>query len=173
MIKDGIACTGKAEAKGTDAGTYNMGLEASQFSLIGDAAKNFTNVQFNVTDGELTIAKRKVTLASQDGHKNYDGKTLQCRTNLTVGGDGFVGGDGVLAKDKLIWYDENNILPGTYENRFDPAYTDGINLDNYEIACKYGELVVNAVPIRINIRLRLPPTLVPRCTTAMSTAFLV
>lgn len=61
-----------------------------------------------------------------------------------MGGDGFVGGDGVLAKDKLIWYDENNILPGTYENRFDPAYTDGINLDNYEIACKYGELVVNA-----------------------------
>lgn len=144
MTRDDIACADKAEAKGTNAGTYDMGLEASQFSLTGDAAKNFTNVTFEVTDGKLTIAKRKVTLASEDGHKNYDGKTLQCRTNLKVSGDGFVGGDGVLAEDKLTWYDENNILPGTYENRFDPAYTDGINLDNYEIVCKYGELVVNA-----------------------------
>ena len=61
-----------------------------------------------------------------------------------VGGDGFVGNDGVLAKDKLTWYDENNILPGTYENKFKPAYTEGTNLDNYEVTLKFGELVVNA-----------------------------
>lgn len=143
MTKNDITLTGKAEAKGTDAGTYAMGLKASQFSLTSDAAKNFTNVTFEVTDGELTIAKRQVTLTSEDGHKNYDGKTLQRRTNLKVSGDGFVGKDDVLAKDKLTWYDADNILPGTYANKFDPAYTKGTNLDNYEITCEFGKLVVN------------------------------
>ena len=118
-----ISFTGKAEAKGTDAGEYKMGLAEMQFSLKGDAAKNYVNVKFRVErDGVLTIGKRTVILTSEGGHKNYDGKTLQRRTDISknVGGDGFVGEDGVLAKDKLTWYDENNILPGTYENKFDP-----------------------------------------------------
>ena len=144
VTKDDIAFNGSAEVKATDADTYQMNLSEEQFSLAGDAAKNYTNVKFKVTDGELNIGKRQVTLESEDGHKNYDGKTLQRRTNLTVSGDGFVGNDGVLAKDKLTWYDENNILPGTYENKFDPAYTEGTNLDNYEVTLKFGELVVNA-----------------------------
>ena len=144
VSKDDIASNGSAEVKATDAGTYPMNLNEKQFSLTCDAAKNYTNVKFVVTDGELKIDKRAVTLTSEDGHKNYDGKTLQRRTNLKVGGDGFVGNDGVLAKDKLTWYDENNILPGTYENKFKPAYTEGTNLDNYEVTLKFGELVVNA-----------------------------
>lgn len=144
VSKDDIASNGSAEVKAIDAGTYPMNLNEKQFSLTGDAAKNYTNVKFVVTDGELKIDKRAVTLTSEDGHKNYDGKTLQRRTNLKVGGDGFVGNDGVLAKDKLTWYDENNILPGTYENKFEPAYTEGTNLNNYEVTLKFGELVVNA-----------------------------
>ena len=144
VSKDDIASNGSAEVKATDAGTYPMNLNEKQFSLTGDAAKNYTNVKFVVTDGELKIDKRAVTLTSEDGHKNYDGKTLQRRTNLKVGGDGFVGNDGVLAKDKLTWYDENNILPGTYENKFEPAYTEGTNLNNYEVKLEFGKLVVNA-----------------------------
>ena len=142
-----ISFTGKAEAKGTDAGEYKMGLAETQFSLKGDAAKNYVNVKFRVeSDGVLTIGKRTVILTSEDGHKNYDGKALQRRTDIgkTVGGDGFVGEDGVLAKDKLTWYDENNILPNTYENRFDPAYTSSTNLNNYDVQLVFGKLVVNA-----------------------------
>ena len=142
-----ISFTGKAEAKGTDAGEYKMGLAETQFSLKGDAAKNYVNVKFRVErDGVLTIGKRTVILASEGGHKNYDGKTLQRRTDISknVGGDGFVGEDGVLAKDKLTWYDENNILPGTYENKFDPAYTPSTKLNNYDVQLVFGELVVNA-----------------------------
>ena len=139
-----VTCSGSASVTQTNAGTYAMGLSSSQFTLTGDAAKNYTNVKFSVTDGELAIAKRQVTLASEDGHKNYDGKTLQRRTDLNVSGDGFVGTDSVLSKSKLTWYDDNNILPGTYENKFDPKYTDGTNLDNYEVTLKFGELVVNA-----------------------------
>ena len=142
-----IGFTGKAEAKGTNAGEYKMGLAETQFSLKGDAAKNYVNVKFRVeSDGVLTIGKRTVILTSEDGRKNYDGKALQRRTDIgkTVGGDGFVGEDGVLAKDKLTWYDENNILPNTYENRFDPAYTSSTNLNNYDVQLVFGKLVVNA-----------------------------
>ena len=142
-----ISFTGKAEAKGTDAGEYKMGLAETQFSLKGDAAKNYVNVKFRVErDGVLTIGKRTVILTSEGGHKNYDGKTLQRRTDISknVGGDGFVGEDGVLAKDKLTWYDENNILPGTYENKFDPAYTPSTKLNNYDVQLVFGELVVDA-----------------------------
>ncbi|WP_418864920.1 YDG domain-containing protein [Senegalimassilia anaerobia] len=142
-----ISFTGKAEAKGTDAGEYKMGLAETQFSFKGDAAKNYVNVKFRVErDGVLTIGKRTVILTSEGGHKNYDGKTLQRRTDIDkkVGGDGFVGEDGVLAKDKLTWYDENNILPGTYENKFDPAYTPSTKLNNYDVQLVFGELVVNA-----------------------------
>ena len=147
MGEGDISFTGKAEAKGTDAGEYKMGLAETQFSLKGDAAKNYVNVKFRVErDGVLTIGKRTVILTSEGGHKNYDGKTLQRRTDISknVGGDGFVGEDGVLAKDKLTWYDENNILPGTYENKFDPAYTPSTKLNNYDVQLVFGELVVNA-----------------------------
>ena len=142
-----ISFTGKAEAKGTDAGEYKMGLAETQFLLKGDAAKNYVNVKFRVErDGVLTIGKRTVILTSEGGHKNYDGKALQRRTDISknVGGDGFVGEDGVLAKDKLTWHDENNILPGTYENKFDPAYTPSTKLNNYDVQLVFGELVVNA-----------------------------
>ena len=142
-----VSFTGKAEAKGTDAGEYKMGLAETQFSLKGDAAKNYVNVKFRVgRDGVLTIGKRTVILTSEDGDKNYDGKTLQRRTNIgeRVSGDGFAGKDGVLAKDKLTWYDENNILPGTYENKFEPAYTESTNLNNYDVQLVFGKLVVNA-----------------------------
>lgn len=42
-------------AKGTDAGTYPMGLEDSDFTNISD---NFTNVEFVVTDGYVKINPR-------------------------------------------------------------------------------------------------------------------
>ncbi len=143
-----IQLTGKAEAKGTDAGEYKMGLAETQFSLKGDAGKNYVNVKFRVERNGLmsTIGKRTVILTSEGGHKNYDGKTLQRRTDISknVGGDGFVGEDGVFAKDKLTWCDENDILPGMYENKFDPAYTPSTKLNNYDVQLVFGEFVMNA-----------------------------
>ena len=45
--------TGTAEAKGTDAGTYQMGLTADQFT--NNKSKNFSKVTFEVADGWLKI----------------------------------------------------------------------------------------------------------------------
>ena len=75
-------------AKGTDAGTYPMGLEVSYFTNISD---NFTNVEFIVTDGYVKINPRPVTLTSETAGKTYDGTALE-KPVVTVGGDGFVEG---------------------------------------------------------------------------------
>lgn len=66
--------SGTAVAKGTNANTYNMGLDAEQFT---NTNTNFTNVTFVIsTDGELKIEPRTVTLTSGSGSKVYDGKPL-------------------------------------------------------------------------------------------------
>ena len=147
-----------AEAKGKDAGIYNMGLTAADF-VSSDG--NYAKVRFEVVDGSLEITKRKVTLWSEDGHKNYDGSALQRRTDIHVDGtkdvygsdkdtttqktfvgDGFVEGEGVNNKN-VKWFDENNIAPGCYDNKFECEPRSGTNFSNYEITYEYGKLYVN------------------------------
>ena len=82
--------SGKAEAKGTDAGEYNMNVNASDFKNI---SKNFTNVTFEVEDNKLIIAKRNVKLTSASDSKVYNGKALT-NDKVTVGGDGFADKEG-------------------------------------------------------------------------------
>ena len=79
---------GTAEAKGTDAGTYPIGLTAEHFT---NKSNNFTNVTFVVTDGYVKITPRAVTLTSETAGKTYDGTALE-KPVVTVGGDGFVEG---------------------------------------------------------------------------------
>ena len=66
--------TGTAEAKGTNVGTYPMGLTADQFANTNG---NFTNVTFNVTDGWLKInpveTEVTVTITGHTGSHTYDG----------------------------------------------------------------------------------------------------
>ena len=49
---------GNAEAKGTEAGTYPMGLNADQFTNTND---NYEKVTFIVNDGSLTITPKSIT----------------------------------------------------------------------------------------------------------------
>ena len=70
--------TGAAVAKGTNVGTYKMGLEADQFS---NTSANFSNVTFVVEDGWLKIEggqidANAVTWTKQDVQKVYDGNPL-------------------------------------------------------------------------------------------------
>lgn len=69
--------TGAAVAKGTNVGTYKMGLEADQFS---NTSANFSNVTFVVEDGWLKIEggqidANAITWTTQDVQKVYDGKS--------------------------------------------------------------------------------------------------
>ena len=79
---------GDMTAKGTDAGTYPIGLTAEDFE---NKSKNFSKVTFVVTDGYVKINPRAVTLTSETAGKTYDGTALE-KPVVTVGGDGFVEG---------------------------------------------------------------------------------
>lgn len=78
--------TGTATAKGTDAGSYPMGLKAEQFQ---NTSKNFTNVKFVVNDGELTINPMPLTITAGSDSKAYNGTPLTndtfTRTSLAAG----------------------------------------------------------------------------------------
>ena len=68
--------TGTAEAKGTDAGTYPMGLTADQFT--NNKSKNFSKVTFEVADGWLKIdpveTEVVVKIAGNTKTETYNGK---------------------------------------------------------------------------------------------------
>ncbi len=127
--------SGKAEAKGTDAGTYPMNLKASDFANV---SKNFTNVEFKVEDGSLTITKRDVTLTSANDSKPYDGKALT-NNGVTVSGDGFVEGEGAS-------YDVtgSQTTVGTSDNKFTYTLNEGTSENNYNITKAEGKLTVTA-----------------------------
>ena len=76
--------SGTAVAKGTNAGTYPMNLTANQFK---NTNTNFTNVEFVVTDGKLTINpvtdKVTVTIKGNTGSETYNGEE-QSVTGYTV-----------------------------------------------------------------------------------------
>ncbi len=70
--------TGAAVAKGTNVGTYKMGLDKGQFS---NTSANFSNVTFVVEDGWLKIEggqidANAITWTTQDVQKVYDGNPL-------------------------------------------------------------------------------------------------
>ena len=132
-----ITFSGKAEAKGTDADTYNMGLKAENFA---NSNGNFANVEFVVKeDGKLTITKRDVTLTSADAEKVYDGTALTNDT-VTVSGDGFVKNDGAT-------YDVTGTITnvGTKPNTFTYTLNEGTKADNYNITLKEGNLEINPI----------------------------
>ena len=125
--------TGSAVAEGTDAGIYMMGLKAEQFT---NTSKNFTNVEFAVTDGKLEISKRSVIMTSASDEKFFDGEPLTNDT-VTVTGDGFIEGEGAS-------YDVTGTQTKTGEsdNTFRYKLNDNTKADNYKIEVAFGKLVV-------------------------------
>lgn len=112
--------------KGKNAGTYYVWYRA----YVGE--KNFTEAEC-VT---ASIAKRSVTLTSATATKAYDGTALT-NTNVTVGGDGFVTGEGVNYN-----VTGTQTLPGNSKNTFDYALKTGTTAGNYKITKIEGTLTV-------------------------------
>ena len=127
---------GTAEVKGTDAGTYDMALKASDFA---NTNANFSKVTFKIEDGQLVIEKRKVTLTSASDSKVYDGTPLT-KKEVTVGGDGFAKDEGVTYTFK-----GSQTNAGSSKNMFTYAWNEGTNKDNYTIYQIEGDLVVTPI----------------------------
>ena len=131
-----IVFTGEAQAARTDAGTTPMELDASQFSCENP---NFANVEFQVTDGSVTVLKRAVKLVSATDSKEYDGTPLvrNGQDDVSVEGDGFADGEG--ATFDIVG---TQTTVGTSPNSFDYELTEGTDEGNYDITVELGTLTV-------------------------------
>ncbi len=138
--------TGDATAKGTDAGSYLMHLDASQFQ---NTNKNFKSVTFIVEqDGQLTITPRSVKLTSATDEKVYDGQPL---TNgvVTVSGDGFVKGEGAAYN---VTGSQTNV--GSSDNTFTYTLNTGTKADNYVIETAEGTLTVTPMTAEVVVNIQ-------------------
>lgn len=125
-----------ASGSGTDAGSYAVNVTGT--ATVRDEQRNDVTAQFSVKtkSGTLTIGKRTVILTSGSAEKVYDGTPLT-NDEITVGGDGFVEGQGAA-------YDVTGscTLVGTSKNCFTYELNEGTEADNYEIQRQYGQLTV-------------------------------
>ena len=124
----------------TVAGTSNNVPSAA---VIKDGTEDVTsNYNITYTNGMLTVTPRPVTLTSATDSKIYDGTPLTNST-VTVGGDGFVAGEGAT-------YDVTGTITdvGTVSNAFTYALNAGTSADNYKITKIEGvlEILVDNVP---------------------------
>ena len=139
---DDFRFTGDATITGTDAGSYDMELVPENFENISN---NFSNVEFVIKDGTLTISKRTVTLTSKNDSKQYDGTPLTS-SEIKVSGDGFVDGEGAS-----YTFTGSQLDVGSSKNTFDYRLNDNTKAKNYEITKEYGDLTVTAVSTQIVI----------------------
>ena len=137
--------TGTATAKGTDAGSYLMHLDASQFQ---NTNKNFKSVTFIVEqDGQLTITPRTVNLSSESGNKPYDGTPLT-RPDVTVTGDGFVAGE---VSDIRATGTVTNVSDGEQPNAIVYTTSAGFKPGNYSIEKDEGTLKITPVTDKVTV----------------------
>ena len=137
---------GKAVAEGTDAGSYAMGLKAEQFK---NTSTNFTNVEFVVTDGSLTIDKIDATFAGDSKTVTYTGSE-QSITGITPTG---------LLKGHTyagLTYAAKGTDAGEYNGAFTGTVVlkdaDGNDVTkNYNVKTKIGKLTTNPITAKVTV----------------------
>ena len=122
-----IGFTGEARAEGTAAGTYQMNLTAQQFSNI---SQNFTNVEFVVEDGSLTINPKSIT---PDGPNTPEEK----KTGITVTAPEGSKYDG----------EEHRNKPTVTDTKTDKVLVEGTD---YTLA--YSKDVINAGTVTVTVK---------------------
>ena len=122
-----IGFTGEAKAEGTAAGTYKMNLTAQQFSNI---SQNFTNVEFVVEDGSLTINPKSIT---PDGPNTPEEK----KTGITVTAPEGSKYDG----------EEHRNKPTVTDTKTDKVLVEGTD---YTLA--YSKDVINAGTVTVTVK---------------------
>lgn len=135
-----ISFAGTAKVTGTDAGSYPMGLDAGDF---GYAGRNFSNVSFEVEDGQLTISKREVVVKPKDASRVFSGEALEASEWEVAEGspDQFLAGQGI--SDPV--FSGSQTAPGTSESSIVSwGYPENTKAGNYEIRTEKGTLNVTS-----------------------------
>jgi len=124
--------SGADTAVRTVVGTTNMGLAAEQFTNTNE---NFAQVNFNVTDGWLTIAKANLAITINDA-KNFDGTTLVTAYNTpnVVTTEGLVAGDYLTAGEVESFGNEVATYVYPASVRINEAFATYKGIDNYQVS---------------------------------------
>lgn len=135
---------GSAVAKGTDAGSYAMGLKAEQFT---NTSKNFTNVEFKVTDGSLTIDKIDASFTGESKSVIYTGSE-QSITGITA--KGLIDGHTYEG----LTYAAKGTNVGEYKGEFSgtAVIKDAAGNDvtkNYNVKTEIGKLTISKAEIAV------------------------
>ena len=148
VVTAGYEVTGlKAEAKGTNFGTYDTVITGPATVTKGDVDVT-DKVIVNVTKGKLTISKRDVTLTSGSASRVYNKETLTNK-EVTVSGDGF-------AKDEGATYTVTGSQTevGESDNTFTYTLKEGTLASNYNITKKEGKLSITPVTDEVTVRIK-------------------
>ena len=121
-----IGFTGEAKAEGTAAGTYQMNLKKDQFSNI---SQNFTNVEFVVENGSLTINPKSIT---PDGPDTPEEK----KTGITV----------TKPSDSKYDGEEHKNKPTVTDTKTGKVLVEGTD---YELS--YSKDVINAGTVTVTV----------------------
>ncbi|MDO5791103.1 MAG: hypothetical protein Q4Q41_00880 [Coriobacteriia bacterium] len=134
-----------SDPKAVKAGEYANIISGTP--VVKDANGNDVSSQFAVklVPGELKIAKRSVTLTSASESRVYNGEAL-ANHGVTVGGDGFVAGEGATYSVTGTITDA-----GTATNSFTYAANSNTNFDNYTITKEEGTLEVTPVADKVTV----------------------
>lgn len=146
---DGAKYDGTEKTCAVSAVAYD-GFAITTFTVSGNTATDVGSYTLTVTGtGNFTgshmfpwsIAKREVTLTSGSDSKVYDGTAL-VKHEVTVGGDGFVAGEGAT-------YDYIGLQTavGSSANCFAYTLNDGTKAGNYTITAAAGTLTVTKATV--------------------------
>ena len=129
----------------TDKGSSDNVVKSYKVTRDGvDVTNNYT---FGASQkGTLTVTPRPVTLTSGGGEKEYDGTPLTNST-VTVGGSGFVAGEGATYN-----VTGSQLYVGSSDNTFDYTLNDNTKADNYIITKELGKLTVTQKSSEITIK---------------------
>ena len=124
---DDFTFSGNAEVKGTEVGTYSMGLNADQFTNTND---NYTQVTFIVNDGTLTITPKSIV---PDGPNTPEDK----KTGITA-----------TNPDDSIYNGEAHVNPLTVRD----TKTDKDLVENKDYTLTYSDDVVNVGTVTVTVK---------------------
>ena len=137
-------------AKGTDKGTYEMGLKKEDFQ---NTNADYTNVEFIVTDGFLTITPKDVTFTGESDSREWTGEEQEI-TGITP--------DGLLTGDTYegLSYSAKGTDAGKYDGVFSGDVViknaDGVNVtDNYNVIKTPGVLTITDKTEEVTVTFRI------------------
>ena len=147
VVTAGYEVTGlKAEAKGTNFGTYDTVITGT--ATVTKGGVDVTDkVIVNVNKGTLTISKRDVTLTSGSASRVYNKEALT-NGEVTVSGDGFAKNEGATY---TVTGSQTEV--GESKNTFTYTLKEGTLASNYNITKKEGKLSITPVTDEVTVRI--------------------